>query len=118
MTKKSKKIVIFLEHETKKPIRARLKTKGLKGAWFFGRLAKYLGQGYKLARIEGDPENPIYQKIKGYMDSYEETGKVKVTMKETYALASEISGTSIKKIEERVEKQLNKFRKRFKGVTR
>lgn len=111
------KVTIYLEHDTKKPIRQTLKTSGFRGIVFAGKIAKWIGQGYRLVNVEGDPDDPIYQRIKGFMDQYEKTGKVVVEAKDTYQFASKMTGAKAEEIQKKVDKTLKKWKKRFKGVS-
>lgn len=111
-----KRIVLYLEHDTRKPIKQRLKSKGFGGIRFARKIARWMKQGYRLVRVEGDPKDPIVQYIQKSIDTYEKAGKVKVVSKEVLLVASKTTGAKVEDIKKKVDGQLGKWKKKFKGV--
>jgi len=101
--KKFEPVIIWLEHPTKPPIQRTLKTSGLAGVSCFTALAKYQAQGYKLVKAHGDPEDPIFQFVCG-------------DRKDALSVASETTGAKVSNIKEKLDKQLDSWKKRYKGM--
>jgi len=111
---KFKTVTIYLEHNIKKPMKKKLKTSGLRGMVFAGKLAKWIGQGYTLVKAEGDPEDPIYQYIQKNIDQYAQKGRVALDRKDIFQVAHEITGASKQAIQEKYQDFVNKRLKKEK----
>jgi len=115
-TKKYEPATIYLEHDSRKPIKKRLKTSGFRGMWFAGTLAKLLGQGYRLVKVEGNQKDPIVKYIQKMTDQEKQKGKITLDHNEVFGIASQVTGAKIEDIRKKVDSQLDKWKSRFKGV--
>lgn len=107
-----KDVVIFLEHDTRKAMRKKVK----KRMRFAIQIGRWMKQGYRLVKVEGDPSDPVYQQIQKFIEQHEETGKIKLDLGDIRKTASKVTGASVNDIKKKMDKTLDKWRGRFKGV--
>lgn len=81
-----------------------------------GRIGNWIRQGYRLVKVEGDPDDPVYQQIVGWMNQHKETGKISLDLGQIRKTASKVTGAKIEDIKKQMDKTLDKWKSRFKGV--
>lgn len=79
-------------------------------------IARWHRQGYRIVGITGDEDDPIFQQLCKLGEDYKERGKIHFNMGDMYQTASKVTGAKVEDIQNKVEKQLNKWKRRFKGV--
>lgn len=106
MTKKYQPCIIFLEHDTKAPIRKKLKTSGFGGLGFAKFIAGKLKDGYRLVNVEGNPKDPIYQYIRKQIDDFQG-----INQREILGVAKEVTGAKISAIKDKAKQMMERYQK-------